>query len=315
LLLGDYSEGLALYESRLDIMRGNPSVPAATRQILQDPRRWHGDDLAGRRVLVWAEQGFGDSLMMLRYLPMVAARGAREIIVLCEPALARIAASIIGVNARVSVMQTVPVAAFDVHCPIMSLPFVFDTTLDSIPNRVPYIDVPEGLRTPWQERLVPLALPRVGLVWAGSSNLEEDSRRSVALATFEPIIRSSVSLVSLQKGVGAEQLDHWAGRLIDWMPLCDDFMDTAALIAGLDLVISVDTAVAHLAGALGKPVWLLNRSGSEWRWGLESEHCAWYPTIRIFRQEEATSWAYIVAKMADELEKSNGPEMITAIRE
>jgi Tfp pilus assembly protein PilF len=302
LLRGDYNEGLKLYESRFDALQGDIGCKPQILELLHDNRRWGGEALSGQRLLIWAEQGFGDSLMMLRYLPLLKCRGAGEIRVLCELALERIVYSVCGLDHSVSCAQTVSANDFDLHCPIMSLPLLFGTTLDSIPNQVPYIAVPRELGNAWKERLSPIAKTKVGLAWAGSKTLRADARRSIPLAALEPVIRcEGVQLVSLQKEEGAEQLRDWRGQIADWMDDCTDFLDTAALVDNLDLVISVDSAIVHLAGALGKPVWLLNRHGSEWRWGLESANSPWYPTMRIFRQREAETWDRVSARVADEL--------------
>jgi tetratricopeptide (TPR) repeat protein len=303
LMRGDYQEGLALYESRFDVMQGDFGIAPAIRQLLKDGRRWQGEPLGGRRLLVWTEQGFGDSLMMLRYLPLLEERGAGQVIVLCERALDRVACSIIEMTIGVSCAQKLPADGFDLHCPIMSLPFLFDTTLDTIPERVPYIAVPRHLVAAWSARMSPHEKPRVGLAWAGSRTLRDDARRSIPLAAFRPIIGSAaVPLISLQKESGADDSRAFHGQITDWMAECEDFMDTAALATNLDLVITVDSAVAHLAGAIGRPVWLLNRSASEWRWGLKSDRSPWYPTMRIFRQPEGEGWDGVIAQVAEELE-------------
>ena len=188
LMRGDYPEGLALYESRFDVMQGDFGIAPAIQQLLKDGRRWQGEPLGGRRLLVWTEQGFGDSLMMLRYLPLLEERGAGQVIVLCERALDRVARSVIGMTIGVSCAQKLPADGFDLHCPIMSLPFLFDTTPDTIPDRVPYIAVPGELADAWSARLSSRVKPWVGLAWAGSRTLRDDARRSIPLAAFEPII-------------------------------------------------------------------------------------------------------------------------------
>jgi hypothetical protein len=302
LLRGDYTEGMELYESRFDALQGDIGCAPELRELLRDSRRWRGEALSGKRLLIWTEQGFGDSLMMLRYLPLLQNRGAGEISVLCEHTLERVVCSISGLHHGLTCTQSASANAFDLHCPIMSLPFLFGTTLDSIPGRVPYITVSTELRDAWKKRLSSISKTKVGLAWAGSKTLRDDARRSIPFAAFEPLIRSKgVRLISLQKGDGAEQIREWQGQIEDWMDDCNDFMDTAALVHNLDLVISVDSAIAHLAGALGKPIWLLNRYGSEWRWGLGSERSAWYPSMRIFSQQEANNWVRVIARVANEL--------------
>lgn len=304
LLQGDYKEGLELYESRFDALHGDIGCAPDLRALLGDNRLWRGEVLSGQRLLIWTEQGFGDSLMMLRYLPLLKERGAGQITVQCERTLERVVRSISGLHQDVTCTQLASADEFDLHCPIMSLPHWFDTTLDRIPGQIPYIAVPTQLRDVWKKRLLSIAKTKVGLAWAGSKTLQDDARRSISLSALQPVIKSDgAHLISLQKGEGAEQVREWRGQIEDWMDECHDFMDTAALIDQLDLVISVDSAIAHLAGALGKPVWLLNRYGSEWRWGLESERSPWYPSMRIFRQREPNNWGQVTALVANELTK------------
>jgi tetratricopeptide (TPR) repeat protein len=304
LLRGDYKEGLELYESRFDALRGDIGCTPEIDKLLQDDRRWRGEILYGQRLMIWTEQGFGDSIMMLRYLPLLKGRGAGAVSVQCERALERVVRSVSGLDPGVSCSQSVSADKFDLHCPIMSLPFLFDTTLDSIPDRVPYLTIPDELGDAWKARLSSITTMKVGLAWAGSKTLRDDAKRNIPLSAFEAAIRcGSAQVISLQKGEGAEQVGEWRGQIEDWMDDCHDFMDTAALVDNLDIVISVDSAMVHLAGALGKPVWLLNRYGSEWRWGLESERSPWYPSMRIFRQREAESWDRVIAHVANELTK------------
>jgi len=304
LLGGNYREGLALYESRFETFTRAFSASRGSYEQLKQHPRWTGEALSGKRILVWTEQGLGDSLMVMRYLPMLRERAAGHVIVYCEPALERLMQSMPGVDRVVAETDGLPFGMFDVHCPIMSLPFLFDTLPDSIPDRIPYLFVPDLLRAQWQERLSGMAKTRVGLVWAGSTTLRDDARRSIALRQFAPLLQlDGVQPISLQKGGAAAQLEDWPGDVANWMDACGDFLDTAALVQNLDLVISVDTAVAHLAGALGKPVWLLNRFESEWRWGSVRDDSPWYPTMRIFRQTERNGWDSVIARVAAELGK------------
>jgi hypothetical protein len=196
------------------------------------------------------------------------------------------------------------VAAFDLHCPMMSLPLVFGVRVDSIPADVPYL-VPNASEVKsWSRRFMGDLRPAVGLVWAGSATLRDDAQRSIALQALQPVLDiDSVRWVSLQKGEGAAQLAGFEAPVDDWLSDCTDLMDTAALVENLDLVIAVDTAVAHLAGALGKSVWLLNRHGSEWRWGLEGESTTWYPTMRLFRQSRHGDWVGVIERVKVALEQ------------
>jgi Flp pilus assembly protein TadD len=290
LMRGDYAAGLALYEARFDVGSG-----AEARRVLaklDGIARWRGQALAGKRILVWTEQGLGDTVMTMRYLSLLKERGASRVAVCCEPELARLVQHVPCVDEVFSDLDSADwPSRFDVHSPTMSLPLAFGTAPDTIPRRTPYLNVPEPLVRKWAETLSALPFPRIGLVWAGGKQSAADADRSIALASFAPLLaRRRMSFVSLQKGPGASQLVRGRHRIADWMDACEDLLDTAALICGLDLVISVDTAVAHLAGALGKPLWLLNRRSSEWRWMLERSDTPWYPSARIFRQR-AGGWA------------------------
>jgi len=305
LLLGNYREGLALYENRFECFTRDLSGSRGPYNDLKHYPRWRGEALSGKRILIWTEQGLGDSLMVMRYLPKLRERGAANVVVYCESALERLMQALPGVDRVVVETEALPLGKFDLHCPIMSLPYAFDSRQDSIPNQVPYLSVSEEIREQWRERFSGISKMRVGLAWAGSKALRNNARRSIALRHFAPLLHMDrVQLISLQKGEAAGELQAWRGDIEDWMDACEDFMDTAALVENLDLVISVDTAIAHLAGALGKPVWLLNRFESEWRWGLEREDTPWYPTMRIFRQSEHDTWVGVIERISAELAKS-----------
>lgn len=249
--------------------------------------RWRGEPLHGRSLLIWTEQGLGDSLMTMRYLPRLKQLGTARLAVCCEEPLVRIMRAMLEVDqvfADTGVIGTEP--RFDLQCPMMSLPLRMATRIETIPREVPYVRVTPELQQRWSARVAALPGLRVGLVWAGGRKTTADPLRSVALAAFAPVLATpGCTFVSLQKGDAAAQLQPDARGIRDFMDLCGDLMDTAALVANLDLVISVDTSIAHLAGALGKPVWLLNRMGSEWRWLLDRDDSPWYPTMTIFRQE------------------------------
>ena len=221
---------------------------------------------------------------------------------MCESELSRVAAGIAGVDQVIAWDAVEALRDYDLHCPTMSLPACFRTTLATVPAGEPYVAVPRTLLDEWKGRLANIAGQRVGLAWAGNETLRDDAKRSISLSTFEPILNvPGVQFISLQKGDRARQAHEWRHVMIDRMDECRDFMDTAALIGNLDLVITVDTAVAHLAGAMGKPVWLLNRAGSEWRWGLVGERSGWYPTMRILRQEHPLDWTPMMKLVAKEL--------------
>ncbi len=203
------------------------------------------------------------------------------------------------------IAQGDPLPAFDLHCPLLSLPRVFGTTLETIPRQVPYLNADVAMAETWRERVGAHANSlQVGLAWAGNKSHKNDRNRSMALSAFEPLARlPGIHFHCLQKGEAAGQPGRPpAGmELADWTGALDDFADTAAYIANLDLVISVDTAVAHLAGAMGKPVWVLLPFAPDWRWLLEREDSPWYPTMRLFRRTSLGDWDSVMRKVADAL--------------
>ncbi len=287
LATGRLREGLRLYEERWSSHQLQGGVRAFSRA------RWNGEAGQGGVLLLHAEQGFGDTLQFCRYAPLAAARGWRVVLEVPQP-LVRLMGSLEGVERVVASGDPLP--EFDVQCPMMSLPFAFDTELDTIPADIPYLAAdPDDVRR-WEARLAGLGSGlRVGLVWAGNARRHStdlnatDRRRSMDPALLAPLADlPGVHFFSLQKEGTAPFALH------DFMADCDDFADSAALVAGLDLVIGVDTSVIHLAGSLGKPVWLLNRFDSCWRWLREGETSAWYPALRQFRQPLPGAWTPVV---------------------
>jgi tetratricopeptide (TPR) repeat protein len=262
------------------------------------------DALAGRTVLVWHEEGFGDTLHFFRYVPMLAARGAR-VLAWLPPELARLLAATPGLAGICTDRATLP--AFDWHCPVFSLPRAFATTLDTIPATIPYLSADPALVERWAAAL-PAAAPgelRVGLVWAGQARpwvpgfAIVDSRRSMQLAEFSAFAGlPGIHFVSLQKGPAAAQSPPEGLVLHDVMAGVADFADTAAIVANLDAVVSVDTSVVHLAGALGKPVLLLDRTDPCWRWLDGRTDSPWYPGLRIFRQTRLGDWQSVLSEVA-----------------
>jgi len=309
---GRMTEAWPDYESRLAAGRGL-KLPMERLLPAVD-----GLDLAGRTVLAWHEEGFGDTLQFGRYLPLLAARGA-HVVVRLPPELLRLFASMPGVTL---LDDRTALPAFDWHVPVFSLPRAFATTLETIPAAIPYLHPAPMLVSAWGGRLA-AALPagklRVGLVWAGQARpwlpwfTTLDGRRSMSLATLAPLgVVAGVTLVCLQKGAPAEEvltLPHGIA-LCDPMGDAGDFADTAAIIANLDVVVSVDTSVVHLAGALGKPVLLLDRYDSCWRWLSGREDSPWYPTLRILRQPVPGDWASVVARAAGILRDMAGSRRV-----
>jgi hypothetical protein len=243
--------------------------------------------------------------MMLRYMPLIKARGAGTLTVCCEPSIARLVRELPGVDAVIPKSPPLTAATFpqDIawHCSTMSLPFACGTRLTTIPNQVPYLAAPE-LPVDLRSRLAALPGIKVGIVWGGNPQLAKDKLRSIPLREFGSLFAiPGISWLSLQKGESAAQLKDGDWPLHDWMDECQDFHDTAALLQGLDLVVTVDTSIVHLAGALARPTWLLNRHESEWRWLLDREDSPWYPTVRIFRQPSRGDWQSVIARLAGEL--------------
>ncbi len=258
---------------------------------------WTGEPIAGRTVLLHAEQGFGDTLQFCRYASLVAARGARVLMEVPGP-LVTLLGSLTGPAAVIASGAPLrdpgaPLPAFDLHCPLMSLPWACGTTLDTIPAPVPYLAPDPQRAAAWAERLAPLPRPRVGLVWAGAGRPHDplaaatDRRRSLPPEALGPLLDvPGIAWASLQKD--ATPADP---RILDLSRDLTDFAETAAVIANLDRVIGVDTAVIHLAGAMGKPVWVLSRYDACWRWMLDRDDSPWYPTLRLFRQPAPGDWA------------------------
>jgi tetratricopeptide (TPR) repeat protein len=294
LRLGNFAAGWPEYEWRWrsETMAGIPSP---------DIPLWDGKGLQGKTILLYCEQGYGDSLQFIRYAPMVKEKGG-QVFLSCPQPLLRLFERVDGID-RIFPEETGPPAC-DRRAPLLSLPLLFDTRLDNIPASVPYLSVPPDLVALWAERMRPYNGLKVGVVWAGNPRAGNahhnaiDRRRSMSLEQFAPLgkVSSNIHFFSLQKGSPADQTKRplLGLELINFMDSVEDFADTAALIANLDLVIGVDTSVIHLAGAMGKPVWVLSRFAGCWRWLLNREDSPWYPTLRLFRQPHAGDWSSVV---------------------
>lgn len=300
---GQFEEGWALYEWRLKL--GHPVLA----QALPEETRWQGEPRWGETLLLQAEQGFGDIVHFCRYIPRL--QNLFEHIYLEAPdSLHTLLRTSFPGNALTILPLGAALPSFDVHCPIMSLPLAFKTTLKTIPAEIPYLrPLPDRVKA-WSEVLGPKTMPRVGVVWSGAFHpglpemMGASRRRNMPLEKLAPLNMPGIQFLSLQKGDdGQAELDSlrskgWGGpALLDHTAALSDFSETAALIENLDLVISVDTAVLHVAGALGKPVWMVDRLDHCWRWLGGRSDSPWYPTLRIFRQKNFGSWDEPVADM------------------
>jgi tetratricopeptide (TPR) repeat protein len=312
LMRGDFAGGWAQYEWRWRTRQAD-----VARRDLGRPLWLGREDLAGSTILLHAEQGLGDTLQFCRFARDVAERGAR-VVLEAQPGLERLLARLAGVE-RV-VVRGQPLPPFDRHTPLMSLPLALGARAEDLAAAVAYLSVEPAAAARWAERLAGAPGLRVGLVWAGAPRPDQpiaaavDARRSLPLTAFAPLAAvAGISLFSLQKGAAGAQLAQlqaagWAGPAIaDFTDELDDFADTAALVAGLDLVIACDTAVAHLAGAMGKPVWILSRFDGCWRWLAGRDDSPWYPSARLFRQDAPGDWPGVIARVAGALGEVSRP--------
>jgi len=295
LLAGHLREGWEEYEWRWKL-DGFPS----TRRNFPQPL-WNGEPIAGRRILLHAEQGFGDSLQFMRYAPLVAAQGA-EVILEIQPQLRRLAAGLPGVATLLNKGDAIP--PFDIHAPLLSLPRAFGTGLDNIPCTVPYLHPDPALVEKWRHWLPATGAPRVALVWAGRPTHSNDARRSTGLEALRPLLDlPGLDFVSLQVGPRSEDIARLglADRIEDLSGRLMDFAETAAALSHIDLLISVDTSVVHLAGALDRQVRVILPFAPDWRWLQGRDDTPWYPTVRLLRQQQPGDWSVPAAMLADEL--------------
>jgi FkbM family methyltransferase len=297
LLQGDFERGWAEYEYRWQLK---------SFQVRDCPQPvWDGSSLEGKTILITAEQGLGDAIQFMRYAPLLRRRGARVIAEVHRP-LRRLTKTCPGID-RVVVMGDAP-PDFDCYAPMLSLPRMFRTNLETVPADVPYLTPDEKSVEQWREELAALPGFKVGIAWKGNPGNVLDRVRSVPLAMFEPLAKvPGVTLISLQKGVGSEQIREMADRfpVVDFGARVDEtsgpFVDTSAMMKSLDLVIACDSALAHLAGALAAPLWIPLPRTPDWRWLLDRDDSPWYPTARLFRQVEPGDWTSVFQRMAEEL--------------
>jgi tetratricopeptide (TPR) repeat protein len=307
LLTGDFEAGWAGREARWAVT----GMQIDRFGLSQPP--WLGkESIDGKTILVFEDEGAGDTIQFVRYVPMLTARGARVILSVTDPVIPLLA-GMPGVAQCVS-RSVKPLPAFDLHCPITSLPLAFQTRLDTIPSGLGYLPQPEEARQQiWEARLSERLgndKLRVGLVWSGNPKHVNDHNRSIPLRMLLRLLDADAAFVSLQKGPKPEDavVLEQAG-IIDLTAHLADFAETAALISRLDLVITVDTSVAHLAGALGRPTWILLPYSPDWRWLLNREDSPWYPTVRLFRQDATRDYGSVVARVRSDLDA-----MISAIK-
>ena len=290
---GDYARGWARYEARYRKVDFGAIPTGSTAP------RWDYTAPAGRRILLHAEQGLGDTIQFVRYAPLLAARGATVFLEVQAP-LKALFAALPGVHGVFARGETLP--DHDVQAALMSMPLAFGTLLDTVPDATPYLSASPDRIAHWRERLASVPGPKIGLVWSGNPDLKRDKRRSIPASLLAPLFDAGVSLIGLQPVIReSDRATIAAAPILDLGAELGDFADTAGLIANLDLVVSVDTSVAHLAGALGMPVWVLLGVGPDWRWLRGREDSPWYPNARLFRQQVLGEWAPILCEVAADL--------------
>ena len=295
LAMGDFPSGWLEYEWRNQTDAGKGTLPKMTSAA------WNGMRIPQGRLLMVGDQGYGDTIQFARYIPLIADR-CQELILGCSAEMGPLLATIPGVKQYCHRWTDVPGHA--AHCRLSSVPGLLHTTLDNIPAKVPYLFADPARVAAWRERLaarLPHGVRRIGLAWTGRPTHPNDRRRSMPLARLAPLASAGrASFVSLQKPMPASDEASLAlfPELADISGELTDFGETAAVIANLDLVITVDTAMGHLAGALGKPVWILLPKASDWRWLLERSDSPWYPTVRLFRQQVPGNWDPVLAEVS-----------------
>ncbi|MDR4499745.1 MAG: tetratricopeptide repeat protein [Candidatus Scalindua sp.] len=296
LLAGNFDDGWQEYEWRLRIRN---HIPATLKKHM-----WDGSSLNGKSILIHTEQGFGDTIQFARYLPMVQVLGGK-VILECQNELICLLRDFSGIDEFLEYTPTCkPAIPFDVHLSLLSLPRIFGTTLDTVPADIPYIKVDSQLVKKWSKRVGNNDNFKIGIVWAGSSKNINNMNRSCSLADFAILAEiPGITFYTLQKGpASGEAANSPEGmEIINLEKELEDFADTAAVIANLDLVISVDTAVVHLAGAMGKPVWNLLTFAPSWRWLQKRDDSPWYPTMRLFRQSHPHVWTHIFQQVKEKL--------------
>ena len=293
---GDYARGFAEYEWRWR-RTGMPAQKSRGKPL------WLGEyPLARKTVLLHAEQGLGDTIQFVRYVPLIAASGAKVVLEV-QGELQALMRRLDGAAAVIARGEASP--PFDVHCPLGSLPLALHTEPATVPAQIPYLSADEARLAKWSARLDALPRPRVAIAWAGNPGHDNDRNRSIAFARLAPLFAVPASFISIQRDVRSEDAAPLAAEtgVTHIGAELEDFSDTAAVLALCDLVIAVDTAAAHLAGAMGRPVWVLVPFAPDWRWTREGETTPWYPTARLFRQTTLGDWDGVIARVAEELKQ------------
>lgn len=299
LMLERFQEGWQAYEWRWKLPNNAP-------RICQQPR-WDGSNPQGQRLYLYTEQGFGDALMFVRYVKEVQAQGA-QVVLECKPEMFRLfQSSQLGdeLVSRAKEDETPPTFAFDHHLPILNLPGYYTSSLQTIPASVPYLHPDPILIEQWRQRLTHLSGLRVAISWSGNPKTSVNRIRACTLELFSPLLQvAGCSFVSVQKGPPVQQLQEYQGEIpiLNLDPQLTDFAETAAALANCDILISTDTAVVHLAGGMGIPVWTLLHDSSEWRWLLDRPDSPWYPTMKLFRQTTAGDWPEVMKRVVKALE-------------
>jgi tetratricopeptide (TPR) repeat protein len=296
LALGNFEQGWRDHEWRWQC-----DTFTAPRRDFAQPLWLGREDIRGKTILLHAEQGFGDTIQFARYTQAVAGRGARVLLEV-QPALVSLFSGLAGTDQILGKGYVLP--AFDVHCPLLSLPLAMDTRLENVPAPIPYLHAGEAALETWAARLGPKSQLRIGVASSGSPTHQNDRNRSIALAKIATLVRPGTQFVFLQNDVRPGDREFLVSRsdIPFFASELENFSDTAALVSHMDLVISVDTSIAHLAGALAKPVWILLPYAMDWRWLHEREDSPWYPAARLFRQSTPGDWDGVLARVAVALE-------------
>lgn len=297
LCLGDFQAGWEQYEFRWT------RKEAPEQRPFKSPKWLGGNAVVGKRLLLWAEQGLGDTIQFCRYAPILARQGVEVVLEVPSP-LTALLGTLEGVTAITTEAELPP--AHDYHCPLLSLPLALRSEISGIPNDVPYLAAAPDKFQAWKQVLEQDGGRKVGIVCSGNPNHMSDRNRSIPLRQFSPLLETGASFYLLQNECRPEDEAFLseASQIRDLRQRLTDFTETAAVIACLDLVISVDTSVAHLAGALGKPVWILLPFSPDWRWMLGREDSPWYPTARLFRQTEMGDWQGVIERVREALSRS-----------